>query len=183
MIKMDFKNIIIMKYGVHAQEDVQNIIIRKKREYDETGKVFWGYNGVLCNPGTQILPFLEENQKKSEETYLLLVRTFSDYNGEGYIGEKFSYDKKVWKEIPKGINVIGSKYAIVCDDLIECNYKICLNNYRIAVGKSFQKPLQEYFRGRVDKACAFYNANADLTNQTIVNVSFYSKVYGAVYIK
>lgn len=180
---MNLKNIIIMKYGVHAQEDVQNIIIRKKREYNEVGKILWGYNGVLCNPGTQILPFLEENQKKGEETYLLLVRTFSDYNGEGYVGEQFSYDKKVWKEIPKGISVIGSKYAIICDDLIECDFQLNLNNYMIAVGKSFQKPLQEYFRGRVDKACAFYNANADLTSQTFVQVSFYSKVYSAVYIK
>ena len=180
---MNFKNVIIMKYGVHAQEDVQNIIIRKKREYNEVGKIFWGYNGVLCNPRTQVLPFLEENQKKGEETYLLLVRTFSDYTGEGYKGKQFSYDKKEWKEIPKGINVIGSKYAIICDDLIECNLQINLNNYTVAVGKSFQRPLQEYFRGRVDKACALYNVNTHSKNQTFVQISFYSKVYSAVYIK
>ena len=76
---MNFKNVIIMKYGVHAQEDVQNIIIRKKREYNEVGKIFWGYNGVLCNPRTQVLPFLEENQKKRQVMLIFLFKISTKY--------------------------------------------------------------------------------------------------------
>lgn len=51
---MKFENIIIMKYGVHAKEAVCSIIERKQEEYHKTGQMFWGYNGVLCNPQTQV---------------------------------------------------------------------------------------------------------------------------------
>lgn len=180
---MKFKNIVIMKYGVHAQEDVYNIIQRKKEEYKKCGKIFWGYNGVLCNPKTQIQPFLNENRNREEETFLLLVRTFSDNNGEGYCGKEFSYDRDLWMTLPEGIKVVGSKYAVVCDDLVECDIQINLNDYAIAVGNSRQKPLNDYLKGRVDKACASLKTKDDKNIENNVCVSFYSRVLDAVFIR
>lgn len=183
MLRLNLKNVVIMKYGVHAQEDVQNIIMRKKAEYQNCGKMFWGYNGVLCNPKTQVQPFLELNQLRGEETYLLLVRTLSEHNGMGYVGTELSYDKQIWEQTPNEIQVIGSKYALICEDLIECDIQLDMNEYVVAVGKSAQKPLHEYMKGRVDKACACFAPSESRTEKKIIQVSYFSKILNAVYIR
>ena len=67
-----YKNIIVMKYGVHASEDVESIVVRKMQEVQVAKKMFWGYGGVLCHPLKQVQPFLRENCSKGEKTYLLL---------------------------------------------------------------------------------------------------------------
>ena len=182
-MSINLKNIVIMKYGVHAKENVHDIILRKKQEYQNCGLMFWGYNGVLCNPVTQIQPFLEENKLRGEETYLLLVRTYSDYNGEGYVGKEFSYDKSQWRKLPEGIKVIGSKYAVVCGELVECNIQLVLNDYEVAIGMSKNKPLHEYMRGRVDKACACLREKSNIELGKKVQVSYFSKILEAAFIR
>lgn len=182
-MNIQLNNIVIMKYGVHVREDVNNIISRKILEYQNCGRMFWGYNGVLCNPTTQIQPFLAKNRLCGEDTFLLLVRTYSDYNGVSYEGKEFSHDKSQWTKIPKDIKVVGSKYAIICEELMECDFQLNLNNYVVAIGNSANKSLCNYLRGRVDKACACFKEKNDSELEKKVQVSFFSKILDAVYIR
>lgn len=107
----------------------------------------------------------------------------SNYNGEGYLGREYSYDKCSWQNIPEEIKVIGSKYAIICEELVECSIQLDLSDYKIAVGNSKNKSLCGYFRGRVDKACARLDEGADNGLHRNVQVVYYAKIKGAVYIR
>lgn len=180
---MELKNIVIMKYGVHAKENVHSIILRKKTEDKECGRFFWGYNGVLCHPGTQIQPFLKENQMQGEKTYLVLVRTFSDFNGTNSVANEYSIDKLQWNNIPPEIKVVGSKYALICRNLKECKLEMDLANYVIAVGQSKGKLLQEYLKGRVDKACARFEESTKKIKGNSLQVLYYAEIINAVYIR
>lgn len=180
---MELNNIIVMKYGFHVQETVDDIMKRKTKEMQDLGQLFWGYGGSICNPITQVQPFLEENSRRGESTYLLLIRTSSDYHAVGSVAKFYSRDKVEWKKIPDGINVIGSKFALVCEDLTPMRFLLNLSQYKIAVGKSKNKLLKDYFRGRVDKACARKMVNDFCDDNNLVEVTWIAKVIDAVFVK
>ncbi|MGI6108128.1 MAG: hypothetical protein ACOX8B_09395 [Lachnospiraceae bacterium] len=187
---MDFRNIVIMKYGVHVSESIDSIITRKMDELQNTGVMYWGYGGTVCHPRTQVQPFVKANFEKGEDTYLLLVRTPSENHSQSARMEYYTEDGTLWEKFPEGINVLGSKYAIVCESLNNCDIRLDLSAYRVAAGRSAGKSLAEYLRGRVDKACAVLTGqsdeNADQGNGSrFVQVSYWGRINypGAVFCK
>ena len=182
---MELKNIVIMKYGVHASENVEHIITRKQAEISTAGQMFWGDGGTLCHPAAQVQPFLHENQTAGEKTYLVLVRTASDLYNEPSCRLEYSPDRSHWIKIPEGICVRGSRYAIVCSSLIRCDLILDLFQYRVAIGNSAGRPLSEYLRGRVDKACARFVPNMDSALHKELNVDYIGEVEepGAVFCR
>ncbi len=84
---MQFKNIILMKYGIHASEDVDEIIKRKQQEIKDNHCCFWGYGGTLLHPLNQVQPFC-----KNKKVYLLLVRTKSNLYNENRRADYYSID-------------------------------------------------------------------------------------------
>lgn len=176
MSKEQYKNIIIMKYGVHASESIESIIKRKLEEIQVCQKMYWGYGGVLCHPLNQVQPFLKENLSKGEKTYLLLTQTPSQLNNTPSMATDYSIDKVQWQPIPNGIKVLGSKYAIVCKSIEQCNFSIDLANYVIPIGNSKGKILSNYIRGHVDKACGRYNNNLPNQDSQLVNISLCAEI-------
>lgn len=179
------ENIIFMKYGVHASENVNSIITRKKEEIANCNKMFWGYGGVVCHPQNQIQPFLLENALRGEKTYLVLSETSSKLYNTAARATSYSIDKKCWIPFEEGINVLGSKYAIVCGSLEECDIMLDLNKYTIPIGASKGKLLSNYVSGRVDKACGRYCDNQQSDTPTLIKISFCAEVIlpSAVYVK
>lgn len=153
----NLENIIIMKCGTHASEKIEQIYSRKKQEEINIGYFYWGYGGTLCHPLNQVQPFCENKEK----VYLLLTPTISELNNEPNRSEKYSLDKIEWKNIDSAINVLGSKYAIVASKLQKCDFEIDLSDYEIAIGNSKGKKLGDYFKGRIDKACAIKTFKKD----------------------
>lgn len=153
---IDLENIIIMKCGTHASEKIEDIYNRKKEEEINTNYFCWGYGGVLCHPLNQVQPFCKDKDK----VYLLLTPTTSELNNKPTRSKEYSIDNKNYKEINKAINVLGSKYAIVANKLQKCDFEINLYDYEIAIGNSKGKPLGDYLKGRVDKACAIRTSKA-----------------------
>ena len=49
--------LIFMRVGNHAGETFESILARKKREYEEAGKIFWGYGGTTLHPTKHVQPF------------------------------------------------------------------------------------------------------------------------------
>lgn len=179
-----YEQIIIMKYGIHASEQVDDIMSRKENEIRIAGEMFWGYGGSVCHPITQVNPFVNDNAKNNKKTYLLLTKTESELNNAPKEQFYYSFDKNNWEKLPNGICVKGSKYALICKKLKKCDFEIDLSEYCVAIGKNKGKRLNEYIQGRVDKACAVRKISN--SNETkIVKISYVAEVddKGAAFVK
>ncbi len=166
---------IFMKVGYHSLEDLSSIVIRKREEEDRCGFFFWGYGGTVCHPLKQVQPFAEEYA--SEGLWLLMIATPSRFEGNPTRAEEFSVDNVTWKPLPSCALVTGSKYALVCQHLEKVNLQIDLGWYSIGIGPSKGKPLLNYLRNRVDKACGVLNPKEVVnTSGKMVNIAFRAKL-------
>ena len=175
---MKMENIILMKYGYHANEEVDAIIKRKEKEIKDVGYCFWGYGGTLLHPLTQTQPFC-----KNKKVYLLLTSTPSKFENSAKRANYFSIDKIHYEKIPKGINVLGSKHALVFKDLQKVDMEINLCDYEIGIGVSLGKNLGDYFHGRVDKAIAIYKGKSQKEKK--IHIDYIAELISpyAVFIK
>lgn len=148
--------IIFMKVGLHAGETIEEIIARKRREYDEAGVIFWGYGGGTCHPANAVQPFLRERQELGQEVLLVMQKMDSHHTGAPEIAKAYSEDGVVWKPMPKGVEVRGSRYAMVLDKLEPQDFDLDLNCTRVAIGVKRNTCAADYIRGHVDKACIEY---------------------------
>lgn len=164
---MELKGIIIMKVGHHVDEDITNIIQRKREEERILGKFFWGYGGTICHPLTQIKPFLRTCSLMKIVPKILFSFTPSKFLSNPKIAREFSLDKTIWKGLPKEVLVKGSKYALICKNLKQLKIELNLCNYIIAVGPNKGLRLERYYKYRVDKACALYKKSFSLKKNKI----------------
>ena len=143
-------NILFMKVGTHASEELSEIIDRKRAEIDAEGFAFWGYGGNTCHPATVVQPFA----MGSTGPIVLAMRPMvSKHFAEPVRAEEYSHDGIDWRPVPEGINCKGSRYALLIDSLDEVDDLVDLSRTRVAVGPSRGKVGASYIRGRVDKAC------------------------------
>jgi hypothetical protein len=173
---MELPYIVFMKYGIHASEDIEKIIHRKIVEEQQAGMLFWGYGGTICNPASQIRPFLLGSGVLSENAHLVMARTNSKMLNTPAKSQEYSYNRRDWNSIPKGISVTGSKYAIVCKKLQRCNFELDLSQYCVPIGPSAGKPLSCYIMGRVDKGCGIKSADANHHNSKIMNITLIAEI-------
>jgi hypothetical protein len=172
----DLDYIVYMKYGVHTSEELGSIVARKIKEIDDTGVMFWGYGGTLCHPIKQIAPFAEMARKNKKDIYLVMSRTPSNHYGESSMSKYYSVDGVNFSNMPKGISVLGSRYALVCDSLIECDFSLNLAGYEIAIGSKQGNNLGEFIRNRVDKGCAVRRKTNDIVQDKFVNITLAGKL-------
>ena len=144
---------IFMKVGDHAAEAWEQILERKRREYIETGMIFWGYGGGACHPINQVQPFAKLALKEMDDVVLVMDYIRSNADPDIVPATEYSKDGVIWEPIPKGIKVTGSRYALVLDQINPGDLDISLNRYEVAVGPSAGKPADAYLQGRTDKAC------------------------------
>jgi hypothetical protein len=144
---------VFMKVGSHAGETFEQILERKNREYKKTGKIFWGYGGTACHPISQVQPFAKSVIQKQGSIYLLMQPIHSTADPDLIPATEYSADGVIWKPIPKGIEVTGSRYALVLDEIVPGELDISPDEFVVGVGPSRGKLASEYLQGRVDKAC------------------------------
>jgi len=146
--------LLFMKVGLHAGETFDQILERKKREYDAAGMIFWGYGGGTCHPSRVVQPFgrlsVEEN---NSDIYIVMEEINSRHPPSKIFAKEYSEDGLIWKPIPRGIEVRGSRYAVVLDEIKDGDLDLDLSQYHIANGPSQGKAASGYIKGRVDKAC------------------------------
>ena len=142
--------ILFMKVGTHAAEDLSDIIARKRAEIAAEGFAFWGYGGNTCNPTTMVQPFALNAQGP---IVLAMQPMQSNHFAEPIRAEEYSPDGLSWAQVPRGINCVGSRYALVIDSLDEVDDVLDLACTRVAVGPSAGRVGAAYVQGRVDKAC------------------------------
>ena len=145
--------ILYMKIGTHAQEDLADIIERKRKEIEHTGLAMWGYGGNTCHPTSMVQPFAKAHVSAGRRIILAMEPMDSKHFAEQVRAEYFSSDGIDWSEVPEDINVLGSRYALCVRSLEQTEDQIDLGMTRVALGNSKGKRGSKYVRGRVDKAC------------------------------
>jgi hypothetical protein len=145
--------LFFMKVGLHAGEIFDQILERKRREYQNAGMIFWGYGGGTCHPTRIVQPFAKMKIEEGENIFIVMEEIESHHPPTKIVAKEFSEDGIHWKPIPSGIEVRGSRYAVVLDELQDGDLDLDLAEYKVAVGPSMGKFAGEYIGGRVDKAC------------------------------
>lgn len=155
-------SIVFMKIGIHAREPLDEIIKRKLQEIDDAGVAFWGYGGNTCHPTSMVQPFAQEQEKKGNVIRLLMQKMQSNHWAEPVPADEYSIDGYEWTAVPKGVEVRGSRFALVLSDLQEQELQLPLARTRVAVGPNQGKLGNKYVSGRVDKACLEVGSDIDL---------------------
>jgi hypothetical protein len=145
--------ILYMKVGNHASEPLEKILERKLKEIEQEGMAFWGYGGSTCHPVNVVQPFAKSFEEQGGTIYLCMEPMESKHFAPSVRAEEYSINGIHWKPIPDGINVTGSRYALVIKDLHEEKLDLSLTRTRVALGNSIGSAGSRYISGRVDKAC------------------------------
>ena len=150
--------ILFMKVGTHANEPLDEIIARKRKEIDETGYALWGYGGNTCHPLTMVQPFADEHAKAGRPITLCMEPMDSKHFAEQIRANQYSVDGVKWEDIPPTVNAVGSRFALFVKDLREEKFSLPLSETEVAVGRCAGRLGHQYVRGRVDKACLNFRA-------------------------
>lgn len=157
--------IFFMRVGTHAREPLDVIVARKAREIAAFGYTFWGYGGSTCHPRTIVQPFAQERAKLGRPVYICMEEMVSErYFGEPLAAAEYSQDGRDWQQIPQGIDILGSRYALRIEDLRTEAFELRLEDTRVPVGSSSGRPGSRYVRGAVDKACLVVEPGAGETS-------------------
>ena len=145
--------VLYMKVGRHADEPLEQILERKRREIAEAGFSLWGYGGNTCHPLTMVQPFARSCENAGGRIYLCMHRMQSNHFGVTERAHEYSTDGQSWHAVHPAIHVTGSRYALAIRDLREEEFRLPLSRTRVAVGNSTGVVGAKYISGRVDKAC------------------------------
>ncbi len=144
---------VFMKVGTHAGEDLDDIIVRKRKEIADEGYALWGYGGNTCHPLSTVQPFARDFVKRNGVIYLCMQPMTSRHAAPPARAKEMSGDGISWEPVPQGINVVGSRYAMAIRDLHSEEFDLALADTRVAVGMSAGRRGDRYITGRVDKGC------------------------------
>jgi hypothetical protein len=155
--------ILYMKIGTHAQEELADIIARKRQEIEDAGLAMWGYGGNTCHPTSMVQPFARDRISAGHRIVLAMEPMQSKHFAEQIRAEQYSADGITWTKVPRSINVLGSRYALCVKSLEPADEELDLSMTRVALGNSKGKLGSNYVRGRVDKACLEITGGIDPT--------------------
>ncbi len=187
-MESQFQNIILMKVGPYCNHSLDEIIEIKQKEEKKIGKYFWGYSGVFCHPKT-IQSLM--SYSNTQPIYVLFVETKSSFIPDKVDRfEEYSSDKDVWSKLPEEVLLVGNKkkshFAITAKNLKKIDMSLDLSQYCTLMGMfpNTSQSLDDYFRYRVDKACAVYIPNGGKEKKEI-KISYISELVtpSCVYIR
>jgi hypothetical protein len=145
--------LIFMKVGTHAGEGLSDILKRKRQEIEDAGFALWGYGGNTCHPLSMVQPFAHDIEERGGVIRLVMQPMVSRHFAVPERASKLSRDGLEWEEIPREINVRGSRYALAIKELREERFELPLARTRVAIGNQLGRRGDIYVQGRVDKAC------------------------------
>jgi hypothetical protein len=167
--------LLFMKVGLHAGESFHQILERKRAEYRRTGVIFWGYGGGTCHPH-HVQPFARLRVEAGEQVYLIMEEIDSRHPPTSLVASQYSEDGIDWKPIPDGIQVRGSRYALVLGEIKEGDLDITFSEYEVAAGPSTGKSANGYIGGRVDKACLVRAAQPSVVTGKTAKISHFAQL-------
>ena len=144
---------LFMKVGNHAGETWEQILQRKRREFEAAGRIFWGYGGTTCHPVGMVQPFARLSLQEAGGIALVMEAIDSRADPDIVPATEYSTDGIAWEPMPAGVQVTGSRYALVLDEIKDADLLVNLNEYEVALGPSAGKAAEAYLQGHIDKGC------------------------------
>jgi hypothetical protein len=127
--------LLFMKVGTHANETLDDILVRKRREIQDGGFAMWGYGGSTCHPLTVVRPFAEMFQSSSEPIRLVMEEIDSHHFAEQIAADQYSADGHEWIDIDTNVHrVLGSRYALFINNLRLEKIQLPLGQSKVALG-------------------------------------------------
>ena len=128
----------------------------------------------------QVQPFSRLTVKEQGGIYIVMEQIDSRADPDLVPAKEYSADGITWLPIPKGIEVTGSRYALVLDEVKPGELNLELNNYEVGIGPSSGKAAETYLQGRTDKACFTMSKTPRSVEQPtpklVRKVSYYSRL-------
>jgi len=140
-------------------------------------KHFGMYDGFYINPpwgasnsGESVIAFFERGsqatkEKSGNQVLIVMQKIDSKHAAPPEIAKQYSDDGVNWQPIPKGIEVRGSRYALVLDELRVEEFDLALGELQVGVGPSRGRKADKYLIGQVDKGCFHYKHRELLDSQ------------------
>jgi hypothetical protein len=114
--------------------------------------IFWGYGGGTMHPIDKVQPFIRSRIDQTGPLKLLMQTIVSKHPDTAAIATEYSTDGIHWERVPEGIEVRGSRYALVLGEIEPGEGgELDLNAYQVGAGPSTGRTAGDYIRGRVDK--------------------------------
>lgn len=179
MKTLEKAGLIFMKVGLHAQESIEDIIERKQREFEQAGSIFWGYGGNTCHPLTMVQPFAQNVTESGNQVLIVMQKMNSRHSAPPEVAKQYSDDGVNWQPIPEGVEVRGSRYAMVLDELRMEEFELDLSKLQVGVGPSRGRKGDQYLVNQVDKGCFLYEPQQPSTmsdNQPTVAIGLVARV-------
>src|SRR3546814_20264271 len=88
------------------------------------------YGGSTCHPTSMVQPFAQEQAQRNRPIYLVMQKMESNHWAEPVPADEFSVNGREWEPIPEGVQVRGSRYALLIDDLEEVDLQLPLARAR-----------------------------------------------------
>ncbi|HEX8431553.1 MAG TPA: hypothetical protein VF625_09705 [Longimicrobium sp.] len=143
---------VFMKVGRHAGEDLGEILARKQLELERAGVIFWGYGGRTMHPIQKVQPFVRSRIEHTGQIKLLMQTILSRHPDTAAVATEFSRDGVHWEPVPEGVEVRGSKYALVLGEIQSGDgMEVDFGAYKVGAGPSSGRAAGDYIKGRVDK--------------------------------
>lgn len=169
------ESIVFMKVGMHASESFEDILVRKNKEFDRAGMSFWGYGGGTMHPISKLQPFAKFRVEQGRDVRLIMEVIKSNHSMSA-VADEYSEDGENWKPIPDGIEVRGSKYAVVLNEIVPGDLEVDLTRYVVGIGPSEGKNAGGYIKGRIDKGLLDYVGPANEVVPRIVKSAYSAKL-------
>lgn len=113
-----------------------------------------------------VQPFARDFARRGRTIHLCMEEMNSKHDAEPLCAAEYSEDGINWRQVPKQIEVRGSKYALVISGLRRESFTLPLDQTRVPVGPSLGKLGSRYIQGRVDKACLEVIDTLELPNES-----------------
>jgi hypothetical protein len=106
---------------------------------------------------TMVQPFAKQIEAKGEQVLIIMQKMDSKHKAPPEVAREYSDDGVVWKPIPRGIEVRGSRFALVLDELRLDEFDVNLGDLEVGIGPSRGKRGDKYLTGQSDKGCFLYS--------------------------
>lgn len=151
------KAFIFMKVGSHAGQRLEDIVAQKQGQL-QTGTAFWGYRGKgPCHPITQVQAFAQEWASRLGSLHVLMAPTKVRANPKvppsDQRSTEYSVDGEKWRELPPRVEVTGSEYALVLDEIKPVQLDLYLADFEVGVGDSKGRNAASYIRNQISRGC------------------------------
>ena len=181
---------IYMKVGPHGGETLDEILIRKNRELEKAGRIFWSYggdHGGPLHPNNQVQPFAQEWTQKQGSVYVLmepLNSAGSIYGLPHGTATKYSVnrDDNEWEAIPEGIQTglsrarTGISRALVLAEIEPVGRELNLGNFEVGIGPRKGKNATEYITGQSDKGCLVAAGSTSDRPSKLISIGYQARL-------